>query len=222
MRRQDRKKTEEQHWQVSYIDLLTAMLASFTLLLSLSIPDQSKLDSLASSVTEAAKQQANLGTLSKELLSTIDKNASLKGQVNVVMTDAGIELRFGSNLLFPPGKASLRPEGYDAIFSIGKILGYFVKARNAFISVEGHTDDTPLRSTAEFRSNWELSSARATEVVHYLQDTVLIEGKRLSSTGFADARPQNKEKDPITGQFTEKARNDNRRVVIRIYYHSDV
>ena len=215
------KKQEEQHWQVSYIDLLTAMLASFTLLLSLSVPDQSKLDSLASSVSEAAKQQANLGTLSKELMSTIEKNASLKGQVNVVMTDAGIELRFGSNLLFPAGKAALRAEGYDAIFSIGKILGYFVKARNAFIAVEGHTDDTPLRTTAEFRSNWELSSTRATEVVHYLQDTVLIEGKRLSSTGYADARPQNKEKDP-SGQFTEKARNDNRRVVIRIYYHHEV
>ena len=83
-------------------------------------------------------------------MSTIEKNSSLKGQVNVVMTDAGIELRFGSNLLFPAGKAALRPEGYDAIFSIGKILGYFVKARNAFISVEGHTDDTPLRSTVEF------------------------------------------------------------------------
>ena len=222
MRKRERIKVQEQHWQVSYIDLLTAMLASFTLLLSLSVPDQSKLDSLASSVSEAAKQQANLGTLSKELMSTIEKNASLKGQVNVVMTDAGIELRFGSNLLFPPGAAALRPEGYEAIFSIGKILGYFVKARNAYIAVEGHTDDTPLRSAAEFKSNWELSSARATEVVHYLQDTVQIEGKRLSSTGFADARPQNKERDPATGQFTEKARNDNRRVVIRIYYHRDV
>ncbi len=112
MRRRDKRKADEQHWQVSYIDLLTAMLASFTLLLALSVPDQSKLDSLASSVTEAAKQQANLGTLSKELLTTIEKNSSLKGQVNVVMTDAGIELRFGSNLLFPPGKAALRPEGY--------------------------------------------------------------------------------------------------------------
>ena len=222
MKRREAKKSEEQHWQVSYIDLLTALLATFTLLLSLSVPDQSKLDSLASSVSEAAKQQANLGTLSKELMSTIDKNASLKGQVSVVMTDAGIELRFGSSLLFAPGKASLKAEGYDAIFSIGKILGYFVKARNAFIAVEGHTDDTPLRTTTEFRSNWELSSTRATEVVHYLQDTVMIEGKRLSSTGFSDARPQNKEKDASSGQFTDRARNDNRRVVIRIYYHHDV
>jgi len=222
MRKREVKKTEEQHWQVSYIDLLTAMLASFTLLLSLSVPDQSKLDSLASSVSEAASQRANLQTLSRDLTSTLEKNPSLKGQVNVVMTDAGIELRFGSNLLFPPGTATLRSEGYDAIFSIGKILSYFVQARDAYIAVEGHTDDTPLRSSAEFRSNWELSSARATEVVHYLQDTVHIEGKRLSSTGFADARPINKEKDPLTGQFTEKARNDNRRVVIRIYYHRDV
>ena len=220
MMRKERKQ-EEQHWQVSYIDLLTAMLASFTLLLSLSVPDQSKLESLASSVSEAARQQANLGSLSRDLISTIEKNASLKGQVNVVMTDAGIELRFGSSLLFPAGSATLRSEGYEAIFGIGKILGYFVKARNAYIAVEGHTDDTPLRTTAEFRSNWELSSTRATEVVHYLQDTVGVEGKRLSSTGFGDARPQNKERDAVTGQFTDRARNDNRRVVIRIYYHHE-
>ncbi|HTX20059.1 MAG TPA: OmpA family protein, partial [Bacteroidota bacterium] len=201
---------------------LTAMLASFTLFLSLSVPDQSKLDSLASSVSSAARQQQNLGTLSRDLTSTIEKNSTIKGQVRVVMTDAGIELQFGSSLLFAPGSATLKPEGYEAIYDIGKILGYFVKARNAYVAIEGHTDDTPLRSTAEFKSNWELSSARATEVLHYLQDTVQIEGKRLSSTGFADARPVNKERDPVTGQFTEKARNDNRRVVIRIYYHLEV
>jgi len=222
MKTREKTKIQEQHWQVSYIDLLTAMLASFTLLLALSVPDQSKLDSLASSVSDAARQRQNLGTLARDLSSTLEKNPSLKGLVNVVMTDAGIELRFGSSLLFSPGSATLRAEGYEAIFSIGKILGYFVKARNAYIAVEGHTDDTPLRSAVDFKSNWELSSARATEVVHYLQDTVQIEGKRLSSTGFADARPQNKELDPATGQFTDKARNDNRRVVIRIYYHRDV
>ncbi len=214
MKTREKTKIQEQHWQVSYIDLLTAMLASFTLLLALSVPDQSKLDSLASSVSDAARQRQNLGTLARDLSSTLEKNPSLKGLVNVVMTDAGIELRFGSSLLFSPGSATLRAEGYEAIFSIGKILGYFVKARNAY--------DTPLRSAVDFKSNWELSSARATEVVHYLQDTVQIEGKRLSSTGFADARPQNKELDPATGQFTDKARNDNRRVVIRIYYHRDV
>jgi chemotaxis protein MotB len=215
-----RKKAQEKHWQVSYIDLLTAMLAAFTLLLALSVPDQSKLDSLASSVSDAAKKQQNLGTLSKDLKQVIDNNAALKGQVSVVMTDQGIELRFGSNLLFPPGQARLSSGGYDAIFSVGRILGYFVKARDAYIAVEGHTDDTPLRSNAEFKSNWELSASRALEVLHYLQDTVQIEGKRLSATGYGDARPQNTQRDPVTGQFTEQARNDNRRVVIRIYYHT--
>ncbi|MDE3059196.1 MAG: OmpA family protein [Bacteroidota bacterium] len=215
-------KAQEKTWQVSYIDLLTAMLAAFTLLLALSVPDQSKLDSLASSVSDAAKRQQNLGTLSKDLQQVIQNNKALQGQVSVVMTDQGIELRFGSNLLFPPGQAKLSQQGYDAIYSVGRILGYFVKARDAYIAVEGHTDDTPVKANSEFKSNWELSASRALEVLHYLQDTVQIESKRLSATGYGDARPQNKQRDPVTGQFTELARNDNRRVVIRIYYYRQI
>ncbi|MDA0986352.1 MAG: OmpA family protein [Bacteroidetes bacterium] len=205
----------EKHWQVSYIDLLTALLAAFVLLLGMSVPDQSKLDSFASSKN---KNQVSLSTLSDELKQTIESSPALKGQISVVMTEEGIELRFGSSMLFQPGEAILKLEGYDAIYRIGQILAYFVKARNAYLAVEGHTDDTRLRSKEKFFSNWELSSARATEVLHFLEDTVLIEGQRLSSTGFADSRPVNRESDPATGMYTDFARNENRRVVIRIYY----
>ncbi len=209
------KGEEEKHWQVSYIDLLTALLAAFVLLLGMSVPDQSKLDSFASSKN---KNQVSLSSLSEELKQTIETSPGLKGQISVVMTEEGIELRFGSSLLFQPGEANMKPEGYEAIYRIGQILAYFVKARNAYLAVEGHTDDTRLKSKEKFLSNWELSSARATEVLHYLEDTVLIDHIRLSSTGFADSRPVSKEIDPVTGMFSDFARNENRRVVIRIYY----
>lgn len=215
----------EKHWQVSYIDLLTALLATFVLLLALSVPDQGKLDNFVSSMQQNKKQQS-LKSLSAELSNVIANTPALKGQIRVVMTDNGIELRFGSNLLFAPGEAVLKSEGYEAIYRIGQILSYFVKARDAYIAVEGHTDDTRLRSKEKFLSNWELSSSRATEVLHYLQDTVLIDGYRLSTTGFAESRPTNKKIDSLkiidndeARILLEDARNENRRVVVRIYYY---
>lgn len=116
---------------------------------------------------EQNKKKQSLGSLSKELSNVISSTPGLKGQIKVVMTENGIELRFGSNLLFKPGEATLKPEGYEAIYRIGQILSYFVKARDAFLAVEGHTDDTRLRTTEKFLSNWELSSTRATEVLHF-------------------------------------------------------
>ncbi len=215
------KKSSERHWQVSYIDLLTAMLAAFTLLLALSVPDQAKLDNFASSVQSEKKAQQNLSTLAKALKENIDSNPSLRNDVKVVKTDQGVELRFGTKLLFPVGKAKMQATAYQSIDTIGQILKSFVEARSAYIAVEGHTDNTPFRSNKEFLSNWELSTARAGEVVHFLQDTVGIAGKRLSATGYADARPVNKALDPETKDFTEEAKAENRRVVIRIYYYRE-
>ena len=223
--KQHHEEEGEKHWQVSYIDLLTALLATFVLLLALSVPDQGKLDNFVSSMAQNKKQQS-LKSLSNELANVISSTPQLKGQIRVVMTENGIELRFGSSLLFSPGEATLKPQGYEAIYRIGQILSYFVKARDAYLAIEGHTDDTNLRSKEKFLSNWELSSVRATEVLHYLQDTVMIDGYRLSTTGFSSSRPSNKKVDSLKTVDSdearialEEARNDNRRVVVRIYYY---
>lgn len=216
-----KKRGEEEHWQVSYIDLLTAMIAAFVLLLSMSKPDQAKLDVFAAAADVRQKTQENLSTLAQQLQEAVKSDTSLTNLVTVVRTADGIELRFLSSLLFPIGKAKLSPDGYDAIIKMVPKLQAFVIARNAYLSIEGHTDDQPIIGGKEFRSNWELSVARANEVVHLLQDTGKIELKRLSAVGFADARPANNERDPETGQFTADARAQNRRVVIRIYYYTE-
>lgn len=216
-----KKRGEEEHWQVSYIDLLTAMIAAFVLLLSMSKPDQAKLDVFAAAADVKQKNQENLSTLAQQLQESIKADTSLTNQVTVVLSDNGIELRFLSSLLFPIGKARLAPDGYDAILKMMPKLQAFVIARKAYLSIEGHTDDQPIIGGKEFKSNWELSVARANEVVHLLQDSGKIEVARLSAVGFADARPANKEHDPETGAFTPEARAQNRRVVIRIYYYTE-
>ncbi len=215
-----KKRGEEEHWQVSYIDLLTAMIAAFTLLLAISKPDQAKLDVFAAQTDTKQRQAENLSSLAQKLQESIKQDTSLTKQVTVVLTEDGIELRFLSSLLFPVGKAKLNKDGYDAILKMVPKLQAFITARQAYLSIEGHTDDVPIIGGKEFRTNWELSVARANEVVHLLEDSGNIEPKRLSAVGFADARPASKEKNPETGQFTEDARAQNRRVVIRIYYYS--
>ncbi len=211
------KRGEEEHWQVSYIDLLTAMLAAFTLLLAMSKPDQAKFDSFASASSAKSVQQ-NLSTVAKELMETISKDSTLKNQVKVVLTDDGVEVRFASALLFALGKAKMQPDGYDAVKHLSPVLLKFVEARKAYISVEGHTDDQPIIGGKEFRSNWELSSSRALDVVHFLQDSMGFVPHRLSGIGYADSRPQDTGRDTLTGKFTDYARTQNRRVVLRIYY----
>ncbi|MFA6456015.1 MAG: flagellar motor protein MotB [Bacteroidota bacterium] len=211
---------EEQHWQVSYIDLLTAMIAAFTLLLAMSKPDQAKLDVFAAAADVKQRNQENLQSLAQKLHESIKSDTSLTNQVSVVLTEDGIELRFLSSLLFAIGKAKLQPDGYEAILKMMPKLQAFVIARKAYLAIEGHTDDQPIIGGKEFKSNWELSVARANEVVHMLQDSGKIDVQRLSAVGFADARPANKERDPETGQYTAEARAANRRVVIRIYYYT--
>jgi len=79
---------------------------------------------------------------------------------------------------------------------------------NGQLMVSGHTDDVPI-STGRYRSNWDLSSARASSVVHYLLKNKLIAPGRISATGYADSRP-------LVPNNSAENRATNRRVEITI------
>jgi chemotaxis protein MotB len=74
------------------------------------------------------------------------------------------------------------------------------------LRVEGHTDDIPI-STAEFRSNWELSVRRATEVVRYLIEKHDLSPRRISAVGYAEYHP-------VAPNDTAENRSRNRRIEI--------
>ena len=75
--------------------------------------------------------------------------------------------------------------------------------------VEGHTDNVPIRNAlkAKFPSNWELSTARATSVVRFLQDQGGIDPSKLSATGLSYFRP-------VAANDTPEGREQNRRIEI--------
>ena len=101
---------------------------------------------------------------------------------------------------FDSGSATVKPEAEEAVQKIAAILS----SRSDFVRVEGHTDNVPIH-TATFASNWELSTARATELVRLFTTRYGILANRLSVAGYAEFRP-------LASNATPEGRSMNRRV----------
>jgi chemotaxis protein MotB len=124
-----------------------------------------------------------------------------RGLVVTVVTD---------DVLFALGSATLRPAGNAVLDAIAPAL----KALPNQVTVEGHTDDLPLKGRG---SNWELSTERATSVLRYMLDRHAVPAGRLSAAGYADQRP-------LTPNISPAARSANRRVevIVRATPHDEL
>lgn len=124
----------------------------------------------------------------------------LGSDVEIIVNERSVSFRINSEILFSIGQADLSPSGLSVLQRTAHVLskaGYD-------ITVEGHTDAVPVRGTARYPSNWELSSARAGSVVRYLEANGI--GKaHLRAVGYADTRP-------IADNDDAKGRARNRRV----------
>ncbi len=99
----------------------------------------------------------------------------------------------------------VRPEDKPILNKIARILKKYADKE---ILIEGHTDDAPI-SSSRFSSNWELSTARATTILRYLEEKEGISAKRLSAAGYGEYRP-------LATNATREGREKNRRVEIVI------
>jgi len=124
--------------------------------------------------------------------------------VEVVDRDNLVVVRFMDRAAFAPAERELKPDILPAIDNIIAVLSKYPGR----IRIEGHTDNIPI-NTGMFRSNWDLSAARAASVVHYLLKTGAITPARVSAEGFADSRP-------LESNDTAEGRARNRRVEISI------
>jgi chemotaxis protein MotB len=115
--------------------------------------------------------------------------------------DLWIEVEMKSGLFFPSGKSALAEESLPVLYRLSAI---FSEIPNP-INVEGHTDNLPI-STAEFPSNWALSSARAAAVVGQLTGSG-VDPRRLAAIGYGEFHP-------VADNAGEDGRNRNRRVVL--------
>ncbi|MDD4131937.1 MAG: OmpA family protein [Desulfuromonadaceae bacterium] len=124
------------------------------------------------------------------------------GKVGVEITRRGVVVSLKEAGFFNSGSAVLKKESEETLAAIAEPLNQYA---NTF-RVEGHTDNMPMHS-AEFRSNWELSTIRATTVVHFLTERAGFDPGSLSAVGYGEYRP-------ISENESQEGRARNRRVDI--------
>lgn len=129
-----------------------------------------------------------------------------RGEVTISELKGKLTVNMVEKILFDTGKAEIKPAGLEVLRRVGEILKETVDKE---ILIEGHTDDIPIspRLKQIFFSNWELSTARASNVVHFLQDNVGIPGEKLAASGYGEFRP-------VADNTTPEGRALNRRIQI--------
>jgi chemotaxis protein MotB len=135
-----------------------------------------------------------------------------KHEIEMRVTPEGLVVSLREVGFFNSGDAILLTGGQNTLTRIAKVLN----TQGFHIRVEGHTDDRPIHNS-RFKSNWELSTARATEVVSLLIEKHGFDPSQISAAGYSQYRP-------ITSNDTEEGRQTNRRVdvvVVARTYHQD-
>jgi len=109
-------------------------------------------------------------------------------------------------VLFDSGEATLKPAGVAVFSKIGSVLA---RAADRRVEVQGHTDNVPITGALakRFATNWELSAARATNVVRFLQEQAKLDPSRLSASAHAEFRPR-------ASNDTDAGRRQNRRIEV--------
>ncbi|RMH40237.1 MAG: hypothetical protein D6689_14435 [Deltaproteobacteria bacterium] len=141
-------------------------------------------EELARQLAGATRRAAEADELAAKLQTIVGQ------QGTVTREDDKLTLEMVDKVLFRSGEAALTPQGERVLASVGEELKKFPEKQ---IWVQGHTDDVPIER-AQFASNWELSTARALTVVHYLEDVAKIDPRRLAAVGFGEHRPISRSK----------------------------
>jgi chemotaxis protein MotB len=225
-----RKKKKEEHenlerWLVSYADFITLLFAFFVVMYSISSVNEGKFRVLSQSIVAAfnpssySARKIEVGptaSTSSSSPSQIKEVALLKeafgelhkDKVSVFQDGRGVVVRMSNAFVFPSGSSEILPEAADSLEQIAKVL---VPLPNS-IRVEGHTDDVPI-NTALFPSNWELSAARAINIVKLLT-RMGVEPSRQEAVGYGEYRP-------IASNDSPEGQGMNRRVEVVILKPED-
>lgn len=200
----------DSNWMTTFSDMMTLLMTFFVLLYSMSTIDAQKFKAAVTSLREnmgilsggrtvtTEQPLAESGSMGSEITPSMHQNLTvarkeiqqyvqeknLQDRVNMEMTQRGLVVRFTGQILFEVGEAQIRNEGRDVLDKVATVL----KEMPNNVMIEGHTDNLPI-DTEEFPTNWELSTARATEVIKYFIEDPGINPKRLSAAGYSKYRP---------------------------------
>lgn len=170
--------------------------------------EQQKRELTAQLEQEQRARQARIETLKTTYDQLVEMMESeiQRGEITISELQGQLTVNLVEKILFDSGQAELKPAGIEVLNRVGNVLKATTDKR---IRVEGHTDNIPIspRLRQTFVSNWELSTARATNVVHLLQQDKGIPGDRLSICGYGPYQP-------IASNETAAGRAQNRRIQI--------
>lgn len=225
-RRKPQVSPKHERWLVSYADFITLLFAFFVVLYSTSQVDRTRMTRLAAAIEGAFHgiEPQGAGIVPASDLDTKlrinSNNQDLAEDVTLIKQELElalaaeidrreVALRVGPEGLivslreigfFNSGSDTLKPGSEATVSRIAVLL----REHDVALRVEGHTDNVPIH-TAEFTSNWELSTARATQMIKVLITSHGFSPDRLSAAGYGEFHP-------IASNATEDGRRQNRRL----------
>ena len=168
------------------------------------LPWGTKMDSGLSILRESpdiVERESDLAKILEEL-EDLAGYYDLEENIHFAFSKEGLVMRLSENTLFDLGVADVSPQSLPLLEKIAAI----VEKTAYFVRIEGHTDNLPIH-TAEFPSNWELSTARAVNVLRYFIKNHKIDPQRMAAVGFSEFQP-------LVSNDTPANRARNRRVEI--------
>lgn len=228
-----RKKKEhsedhvDESWLLPYSDMLTLLVALFIVMFAMSQVDKAKLQKVSSQFNIIFAggngiMQSNSGTIASidqssssassieqdtmtSLKSTLDKEISNNGysdQIKVAVNKDGLDISIEAVALFTSGDAAVLNNVTPLLLKISNML----KKLDNDIKIAGYTDNKPINNS-RFRSNWDLSSIRAINVMTYMVNKGGLNPKNVSIQAYGEYNPK-------YDNLTEASRAKNRRVEI--------
>jgi len=158
-----------------------------------------------SSKAEKAEQLEKATQTYQDLQKKLEKEIQ-DGQVQLTEMKNRLTMTMVDKILFPSGSAEVSKDGKNVL---DKVITILKDIKDKRIQVEGHTDNVRIYSSikTKYPTNWELSVARATQVVRYLQEEGGLDPKLLSATGYAEYQP-------LAANDSDENKAKNRRIEI--------
>ncbi len=204
-------------WLITFNDMITLLLTFFVLVVSMSAIATGKVAGVADSARRVVGQEAGpaqqkqgilesgIPSIKEEDLKRAEERNRAKDSIDpfayqkdllfgflknvrdveIVVAEDSFLVSMKDKSLFAPGSAELTRDGAEILKKLGSLL----QQLDAFVRVEGHTDSVPTRGS-KYPTNWELSMARATNIVRWFTAEAHIAPERFSAAGYADTRPR--------------------------------
>lgn len=207
-------------WMLTYSDLITQILIFFVLFITLSVLRVTKFKEMiipikggagvvgekpANRVIPPIINQPQLLKVQEQILLYI-KEKNLAKEIHMRLDERGLIISLAEQAMFKIGRAEILPKARVHLDKISKIL----KPIPNNIRIEGHTCNIPIHN-AQFPSNWELSTTRATNVTRYLIEQAGLPPVRISAAGYGEYHP-------IVPNDTEENKALNRRVDVVVMW----